>query len=96
GVLEARFEVEAIPETGRKYQGPSEDESPSPDVAPLVKKYEELPGGGDVTTDHALPGPEFDASAIDTEPTPAEEQNVSETSKKGRSWWPFGGTKTSS
>ncbi len=96
GVLEARFEVEAVPETGRKYQGPSEDESPSEETPPLVKKYEELPAEGDVTADHTPLGPEFDASTIDTEAPSAGEQNVSETAKKGRSWWPLGGTKTSS
>ncbi|MGQ9504077.1 MAG: flagellar basal body P-ring protein FlgI [Thermogutta sp.] len=99
GVLEARFEVEAVPETGRKYRGPVEDERNPEDIAPLAQAYEELPAEGVVAAEAGL---EDDAGepgisvSTDTEGEKPGEPEPLKNSGTTRPWWPLGQTKTPS
>jgi len=103
GVLEARFEVEAVPETGRKYRGPAEDESKPEETAPLAHQYEDLPPESNLVSTPAsedIPVVDPDGSAATSDqlsPTPTGgNDEASGNPGKPRKWWPLGQTKTSS
>lgn len=99
GVLEARFEVEAVPETGRKYRGPAEDERNAEDIAPLAHAYEELPSEGEVAAEARLEdgaGEPGMSISTDTEGDKPEEPGPRKNSGTTRPWWPLGQTKAPS
>jgi len=99
GVLEARFEVEAVPETGRKYRGPAEDEPGPEETAPIANAYDEFSPEGNVASDTRLEDVSEgsgDAISINHEGDETGTEEPPRSQQPPRTWWPLGRTKTSS
>ena len=99
GVLEARFEVEAVPETGRKYRGPAEDEPGPEETAPIANAYDEFSPEGNVASDTRLEDVSEgsgDAISINHEGDETGTEEPPRSQQPPRPWWPLGRTKTSS
>lgn len=99
GVLEARFEVEAVPETGRKYRGPAEDEPGPEETAPIASPYDESSPEGNVASDTQsadVSGGSGDAIRADREHDRTATEELPRNQQPTRAWWPLGRTRTSS